>query len=295
MLERWRALACIAAHDLSLAKLYEGHTDALAILAEAGVGRHADGQTWGMWAAEPPGARVSFDPTGHDTVRLEGVKAWCSGATGLDRALLTVWTRDGGGPWLASVSLRDPGVLFLDSRWAADGMAGAGTVDVRFIDVPAQLIGPEGFYLERAGFWQGGVGIAACWHGGAVAIGDVLRKQLSGNDNPPWHLSLALGEVDLALSTNAALLRETAAWIDAHPHDDARVVATRARVSADGVAQHVLQVVSRALGAGPLCGNHALARMASDLPVFTRQCHADRDLAALGAAIGKKEDVSWSL
>jgi hypothetical protein len=32
-LERWRTLAAVAACDLGLAKLYEGHTDALAILA----------------------------------------------------------------------------------------------------------------------------------------------------------------------------------------------------------------------------------------------------------------------
>ena len=33
-LERWRALAGVAAVDLSLAKLFESHTDALAIMAE---------------------------------------------------------------------------------------------------------------------------------------------------------------------------------------------------------------------------------------------------------------------
>ena len=33
-LERWRMLAMVAAYDLSLAKLYEGHTDAIAILSE---------------------------------------------------------------------------------------------------------------------------------------------------------------------------------------------------------------------------------------------------------------------
>src|SRR5471032_505335 len=33
-LERWRMLAMVAAYGLSLAKLYEGHTDAMAILSE---------------------------------------------------------------------------------------------------------------------------------------------------------------------------------------------------------------------------------------------------------------------
>ena len=33
-LQRWQALCAVAEHDLSLAKLYEGHTDALAVMAE---------------------------------------------------------------------------------------------------------------------------------------------------------------------------------------------------------------------------------------------------------------------
>ena len=35
-LQRWQALAAIAAVDLSLLKLYEGHTDALAIIEQLG-------------------------------------------------------------------------------------------------------------------------------------------------------------------------------------------------------------------------------------------------------------------
>lgn len=36
-LARGQVLAAVDADDLALAKLYEGHTDALAILAEAGI------------------------------------------------------------------------------------------------------------------------------------------------------------------------------------------------------------------------------------------------------------------
>lgn len=57
-LDRWRALARVAGCDLSLAKLYEGHTDALAILAECGAAHHAGEGIWGVWAAEPPDART---------------------------------------------------------------------------------------------------------------------------------------------------------------------------------------------------------------------------------------------
>src|ERR1700731_996232 len=55
--ERWAALADLAGEDLSLARLAEGHADALAILAELGAASPSAGSRWGVWAAQPPGPR----------------------------------------------------------------------------------------------------------------------------------------------------------------------------------------------------------------------------------------------
>lgn len=295
-LARWEALATVAAHDLSLAKLYEGHTDALAILAQAGTAAAERDGSWGMWAAEAPGARVMFEQDGHGGCVLSGTKAWCSGARHLDAALLTVWHPAGAGPYLARVALAQPGVSFDDSHWQATGMRASDSVDVRFDGVPAQLVGGERFYLERAGFWQGGIGIAACWHGGACAIADHLRRHAAAaRDKAGWHLLAALGAVDHVLSANAALLREAAHWVDANPRANARAWALRTRASADAACERVLRHATRALGAGPLCRDARFARLAADLPVFVRQCHGERDLAALGECLLHDEEVSWRL
>src|SRR5690348_5861896 len=57
--ERWAALADLAGGDLSLARLAEGHADALAILAElGGLASPPAGSRWGVWAAQPPGPRL---------------------------------------------------------------------------------------------------------------------------------------------------------------------------------------------------------------------------------------------
>ena len=57
--ERWAVLADLAEEDLSLARLAEGHADALAILAELGVlAAPPAGSRWGVWAAQPPGPRL---------------------------------------------------------------------------------------------------------------------------------------------------------------------------------------------------------------------------------------------
>src|ERR1700752_2891661 len=56
---RWAAFADLAEEDLSLARLGEGHADAVAILAELGGPGPCPGSRWGVWAASPPGPGVT--------------------------------------------------------------------------------------------------------------------------------------------------------------------------------------------------------------------------------------------
>ena len=171
--QRWRALAEVAGHDLSLLKLYEGHTDALAILAELGASAAPD-TLWGVWCAEPPDGRVVLHRSKDGAARLSGRKLWCSGAATVDHALVSCW--DGEGlPWLAAVALDQPGVTVTADGWHAVGMAGSASVDVVFDNAEARLVGASGSYVRRPGFWHGGAGIAACWYGAAQAIADSLH------------------------------------------------------------------------------------------------------------------------
>ncbi|RYX92780.1 MAG: acyl-CoA dehydrogenase [Comamonadaceae bacterium] len=291
-LSRWRALAEVASQDLSLAKLFEGHTDALAIQRELGADPVPPGSSWGTWAAEPPDAKVLFIPaSSRGEVILRGKKAWCSGAEIVSHGLLTVWGGQRGcegidpsdGPWLARVDMRQPGVRVSRDGWVAVGMSDSASVQVEFDGARAQLVGEAGDYLRRPGFWQGGAGIAACWWGGARALASALHAASNGKPDP-FRLS-ALGKIDLALAQTAAVLREAAAWIDANPQADASAVATRARLSAEAAARVVLDEAGRSLGAGPFCRDADFARMAADLPVFVRQSHAERDFAFLGGKI----------
>lgn len=290
-LARWRVLAEVAAHDLSLAKLFEGHTDALAILAETGAPPASEGSRWGTWCAEPPDARVTVETSAYGT-RLTGTKAWCSGAAGVTHAVVSCWNA-AGEPCLARVNMAQDKVRVTGEGWHAVGMAASGSVDVRFDGADAALIGAPGIYVHRPGFWHGGAGIAACWFGGALGIARMTR-QFSGKA-PDGHRLAHLGAIDAALAGAAALLRESAAWIDAHPRDDARAVALRARLAVEAAAVEVIAHAGRCVGAGPLCRNPRFARAMADLPVFMRQSHAERDLAALGLHILETETSSWTL
>ncbi len=304
-LERWQILCEVASHDLSLVKLFEGHTDALAILHELGSGQ-ADELTetlnvWGVWAAESPGGRVMLSAPGPGrdrlAVRLNGVKHWCSGARSVTHALVTTWLADGRGPYLVTTDLRQPGVSVDASAWQAIGMADSGSMDVSFEDAHGETLGGEGDYTARPGFMHGGAGIAACWFGGAVALASELHRAVAGSPDlgKVAFRAAALGKVDMALNQTAALLRETAAWIDSAPHADAFIPALRARQSADNCARLVMDEVGRALGATPFCRNRRFARMAADLAVYTRQSLAERDFQLLGERLSAEAAPAWQL
>jgi alkylation response protein AidB-like acyl-CoA dehydrogenase len=292
-LQRWQCLALIAAHDLSLLKLYEGHTDALAILAELD-GPSRPGASWGVWCAEPPDAVVALRQAAPGQYVLAGRKQWCSGAVAISHALVSCLDADGQRR-LAAVALRGPGVTITDDGWHAVGMAGSGSVDVVFDDVPAIPVGAPGEYLSRPGFWHGGAGIAACWYGASTALAGHLHTAARGQFQPDPHRLAHLGQADVALGAAAALLRESAAAIDAAPDMDASRLVMRARLAAEAAATEVLIHATRALGAGPLCRNARFARLAADLPVFLRQSHAERDLAALGNMLTQQEKTPWAL
>ncbi len=284
-LERWDALAQVAAANLSLVKLYEGHTDALAILAELGADPEKvprSGARWAVWAAENPHTPLMASTRGGAELVLHGRKDWCSGASAVTHALVTTSTANGES-LLAAVGLAQPGIHVDSSDWRAVGMARTGTAALTFDGARAWPIGRPGSYLARPGFWHGGAGIAACWLGAARVLADVVRESVARRDDP--HARAHLGTMMVALQSARALMRTVASRIDLQPAFPHRPLVMCLRASAESAAQLVLTHAGRALGAAPYCKDATFARHAADLPVFLRQSHAERDLATIGADV----------
>jgi hypothetical protein len=286
---RWAAFAELAEQDLSLARLGEGHADALAILAELGAGAPAPGSRWGVWAAQPPGPGLTARP-GTGGWRLDGVKQYCSGAAICTDAVVTATAPDGNRLFAVAVAPLKP----IDGTWPATGMARSDTRSVCFADVPAEPVGPVGGYTGRPGFAHGGAGVAACWYGGARAVGRALLRAASGRDVGP-HALAHLGAVDVELRTARSALAEAAAEIDADPRDRDRGAhgrALRVRALVEAAATNVMDRVGRALGAEPLGHDAAHSRRVADLTVYLRQHHAERSLAELGSLVAA-EGTRW--
>ncbi|RKT78801.1 alkylation response protein AidB-like acyl-CoA dehydrogenase [Terracoccus luteus] len=306
----WEALASLGAADLTVARVVEPHLDALAVLAQVeadgllpdgaldAVGVD-DGATWGVYAAEGPGARLEAHPdrdaSGHEVALLTGRKPWCSLAGRVSHALVTAWC----GPderRLYAVDLRHAGVtVATDVAWAARGLTAVTSGPVDLVDVPAVPVGPPGWYLHRPGFAWGGIGVAAIWFGGAVGVARRLAEQAARRE--PDQLALAhLGAVDGALHAARAALAEAAAVVDATSNGtstgvDPAVLALRTRQVVARAAETVLEHVAHALGPAPLTLEDEHARRVADLQVYVRQEHAERDQATLGRLLLQHGDA----
>jgi alkylation response protein AidB-like acyl-CoA dehydrogenase len=289
---RWSALAALGRTDLTLARLAEGHVDARAILAEA-ERRPAPEALYGVWAAKAggTGATVERGPAGH---RLTGTIRFCSGASVLDRALVSAAAPDESGTnWLVEVDLAAPGVHPDPDSWPALGMDASDSLDVRFSEVLVtedMIIGTDDWYLRRRGFRLGSGGVASVWLGGAMGGYDRVVALLRERGTPDEHQFAHLGVLDTALHAADALLANTAHAVDTDPDLDLTGTIALGKAAAERAGREVVDIAPRITGPGPLCWDPSFAQHLADLAVYIRQHHAERDLARLGRHRFEREE-----
>jgi hypothetical protein len=281
---RWAALAAIGRCDLALARLTEGHTDALAILAEAGHPA-VPGALYGVWAARSGGTGATVEDD-----RLGGTVRFCTGAGVLDRALVAAVAADGTG-WLFDVDLTDSRVHRDVDSWQAIGMDASDSLDVHFADVPVgkPVVGEPGWYLSRRGFRLGSGGVAAVWLGGTAGVLDTVLALLREAPKVDEHQLAHLGALHAALRAADALLADTARLVDSRPDTDPTIPIRTAKAAVERAAWDTRDRVPRITGPTPLCRDRRFAQQLADLEVYVRQHHAERDLAVLGADVLAEE------
>jgi alkylation response protein AidB-like acyl-CoA dehydrogenase len=312
----WELLASVAAVDVAAARVLEPHLDAGAILSQAGVPEAFTG-SWGVYAAEAPGTRLTAEPASSEPggrpggVQLSGSKPWCSLAQFVDHAVVTAHTRTGGRAAFA-VDLRAAGVTCDVPEWTSRGLREIPSGTVHFDRVPAVPLGGDGWYFQRPGFAWGGMGVAACWLGGAVALGRhfeaVLLRGARSQREPDQVALASLGEVDRILASTTQYLAQAADAVDATRQAGSDSAAeTEARTGLSGGAvgawseglrvrgtvaaavERVQLLVSQNLGPGPLAFDERYGKCMADLSLYVRQHHAMRDDAQLGALTLKGE------
>ncbi len=296
--EEWRVLRAVAGADGSAGRIFDGHLNAVErvnVLAPEPVRTKeleavASGELLlGVWGADPipgEGPPAHIVETGSGPV-LEGVKTFCSGSTGLDRALVAVRGVDGapGPPLLAYVDLR--GGLEVDKAWfRGSGMRSSESHRVVFRDARVlAILGEPGELVREPYFARDAIRTAVTWAGIAdlavYAALEILAAKSAGSE-PDDVVSLAAGRMLAAQKTMDRWLENAARAADADPEKSLAGFSTELRATVAACCREILDEAARACGSHPFAVAGPLDRARRDLELFLLQHRLEPALVRAG-------------
>ncbi|MGE0314732.1 MAG: hypothetical protein AB7P21_24200 [Lautropia sp.] len=296
----WRALygtlLWIAGVDLSLARVLEGHANALQLVERLGTQtqreqirlRVREGSLLGVWGAD------GEDPVrlSSDGCRLQGTKAFASGLGLVDVAILTA-ARDGDQQLcvvdVAKADAED-GSRARPGRWQMSGMRASASGDYCVDGLGADafaLLGAPGVYQAEPWFLGGVWRIAAIQLGGTFGLLESARATLASRGRLDADAQVARLAPLVHRAIAAAGLVERAAD---HAHareavrDPERAVALSvfARLHTEALAQDAIGACERSVGLAHFRDDAPTGRQARDLSVYLRQAAGDALLLRAG-------------
>jgi alkylation response protein AidB-like acyl-CoA dehydrogenase len=288
----------VAQADSSVGRIFDGHVNAverLAVqgppeLAESELQRFRSGELRaGVWGGNPVAGEgepaTMLERRGERVLR--GVKTFCSGAGGLDRALVLARAEAGGPPLSAWIDLRDARVQ-VDTTWyRSHGLRASVSHRVVFDDAPVSaVLGPPGAIGDEPWFSRDALRTAASWAGMAdAAVGGALGELAGRLDRGPLE-SVAAGRILTAHRTISVWMGAAARGMDSRP-PDLPAVALHGRAAIAAACRTLLDEAARACGSRPFAHGGTLDRARRDLEVFLLQHRLDPLLARAGdAALG---------
>lgn len=291
--------------NLSLGRLYEGHVNALQLIATFGTPAQMtaaaadardDRQLFGVWNTEAADG-VTLTPSDLGRYRLAGAKTFASGAGVVGRAMVTGRLPDGG--WqMCLIPMKQGSTVIDPSWWRPMGMFGSASFKVDFTGVEIgqdALIGPPDAYQQQPWLSAGAIRFAAVQLGGAEALVDAARAELRelGRDGDP-HQRARFGQLAIAVEGGRLWLRGAASHIDLlleqHSGDQAdeqlseRVVAyvNMARTAIERICLDTIELAQRSIGVRGLLKPHPIERLVRDLSLYLRQPAPDAALTDAG-------------
>ena len=285
----------VARADGSVGRIFDGHLNAverLAVQAPAGVRDRelaavgAQRLRAGVWGGDPvpgegPPATV-LELDGADVLR--GVKTFCSGSGGLDRALILARPPAQGPPLSVWVDLTDSRVEVDPTWFRSHGLRASVSHRVVFHDAPViARFGAPGSLAAQPWFSRDALRTAASWAGMAdLAVGAAL-DELSERPSPGPLEALAAGRILTAQRTIDLWIDRAARAMDS-AEEALPDISVQARVGIADACRMLLDEAARACGSRPFARGGALDRARRDLEVFLLQHRLDPLLARLGDA-----------
>ncbi|MGQ7845209.1 hypothetical protein ACUNV4_12080 [Granulosicoccus sp. 3-233] len=286
-----RALSHIAEYSLPLARLLEGHVNALGLVCRWGTAdlqsRVADqvrnGLLLGVWGADME-TPVSLDAA---TNRLTGKKRYASGLGDVGQAVITARTDAGVQLCLVDVSDQERADV---SPWQMNGMRASASGHYDFSNLAGDSVEPFGkpnvYQIEpwfHGGVWR----IAAVQIGGVFGALELARdelRQLGRLDNDAQVARLA------PILFRARAARELITTVASHV-DEMRTPADPDTLMAESISTRLLteeigldaiSAVQRSIGLPLFESNSHVGRQCRDLATYLRQAAPDGLLQLAG-------------
>jgi alkylation response protein AidB-like acyl-CoA dehydrogenase len=276
-----RVLRILGGADLSLARLFEGHVNAISLVRRYGT-RHqverlaksvAAGDLSGVWAAEDAAGLALIKQD--DSWKLQGRKIFASGAGFVRRPIVTVSSDSGDTMFLLDLS--KAGERADLSGWQVLGMqaSATGTVELTGLHVGAdQQIGKAGDYLRQPFFSAGAWRFCAAQLGAVERLTELYRVELQqrGRGADPYQLE-RLAHCGAALGTALFWIEEAVRRFADDGLDPEAVVAfvNLTRLVTERSALEVIERVQRGVGLAAFLRPNPIERICRDLSTYLRQ------------------------
>lgn len=287
-----RRLYEVGRYDLPLARLFEGHIDALQIIARYGDAETAqqlhdqarNGATFGVWNAPLAG-----EPLRLQNGVLTGGKAFASGAGLISHALVSAEIAGSAHKQLAVIDLQHTPPAIDRAWWQVLGMQRSQTHLVRWgqaaLGTNDTLIGAPGDYEREPWLSAGALRFVAAQAGGIAGLFDGVRAHLVARnraDDP--HQAARLGRLYGLADSAAAMCRRTAAaMFDTLPDSHPAGVANARSVVLDA-GEQALVLAQQSVGLSAFFETEPLCAHMADLMVYLRQPAPDAQRVKVGAA-----------
>ncbi len=290
----FEALRGIGGADLSVARLFEGHVNAVQLVGRYGTrsqvadlaDRVAAGGLSGVWGAE--GAEGMSAERAGEGWALAGRKILASGAGLLACPLVPVRTEAGQVLFLVPL---DGGERADVSGWTALGMrsSATGTVDFSGLAVDHdRVVGDPGDFTRQPAFSGGAWRFCAVHLGAAERLLDLFREHLRGRGRgeDPYQLE-RVARAAAACGTAAFWVREAARKLadGAEAPETTVGFANMTRLVTERACLDVLEAVHRGVGLGAFVRPNPIERVGRDLQTYLRQPVPDLAMADAGRAV----------
>jgi len=292
VLQILQLLIAVGMVDLGIARIIEGHINALQLIRKYGsAGFRRDvkrlardpGFLIGVWNAD-----AADDPLRVEAGQLAGTKKYASGANFVSHAIVTT---DANAPDITQMYLAEintAGVSVSLGAWDPLGMKRTESGDVTWCADTQQFtvsFGKPGDYQLQPFFFSGAIRFVAALCGGNLGLYEMIAAELRSRkrtDHP--HQKHRLAQSFVAARSAYLATIAAAAYFDGSGEKDVLAAVASARIATENSIFEMLDLAPRSIGLEGWMAANPVSRRLTDLSVYVRQPNPDGARDAVGEA-----------